>query len=236
MQEVEAIFIGSVKRTAEIESFRFSPVEDIAFLPGQFMQLIFDPVNRNNFVLNKYLSFSSAPGRNYFEVTKRISGSEFSNSLLRLKSGDKVLVKAPMGNCIFRDEYKKIGFLIGGIGITPVISILEYIAGKNLDTSVDLLYSNRVEEDIAFKAEIDKWSRENPRIKPVYTVTECRPKDSKCFFGKIDERFLNSHICGSRQRIIFIFGPPSMVALMKDTCLKTGCAEDNIKVENFTGY
>lgn len=236
MKETSVILTKRIKRTLAIESFRFKPDEKIEFLPGQFLQLIFDQENRNSSNLNKFLSFSSAPDKEYFEVTKRISNSEFSDSLAKLKIGDRVLVRAPMGNCVFKDEYTKIGFLVGGIGITPAISILEYIMGKNLDTDVCLVYSNRTEEDIAFKAEIDNWSQQNPNINPVYVVTNCAPKDKSYFFGRIDEKFLTDNICDLNQRIFFIFGAPNMVTAMKNVCLEIGCIEDMLKVENFIGY
>ena len=38
--------------------------------------------------MNKYLSFSCAPGKGYIEVTKRLSNSEFSQSLKNLKIND----------------------------------------------------------------------------------------------------------------------------------------------------
>ena len=69
----------------------------------------------------------------------------------------KFLLMPPFGNCVFKDEYRKIGFLIGGIGITPVISIIEYIVDRSLATDVLLLYSNKTQEDIAFRRELDAW-------------------------------------------------------------------------------
>lgn len=236
MKEIQAILSERIKRTESTESFRFRSNQGLEFLPGQFLQLIFDQEDRGNSNLNKFLSFSCAPDKEYFEVTKKISGSEFSDSLTKLEIGDQVLVKAPLGNCVFKDEYKKIGFLVGGIGITPVISILEYIISKNLDTQVCLLYSNRNEEEIAFKAEIDSWSRQNSNINPVYTVTNCAPQDQKCFFGAIDQQFLIDHICDPEQRIFFIIGSPAMVERMKNICFGIGCNEEMIKVENFIGY
>ena len=82
--------------------------------------------------MNKYLSFSSSPTNDYIEVTKRLSDSVFSQKLKALKPSDEVLLKGPSGNCVLKEEYKKIGFLIGGIGITPVISMIEYIVDKKL--------------------------------------------------------------------------------------------------------
>jgi len=236
MKEIQVIFTERLKRTDSIESFRFRSDEKIEFLPGQFLQLIFDEESREDSDLNKFLSFSSAPGKEYFEVTKRMSGSEFSEALAKLKIGDKALVKAPMGHCVFKDEYAKIGFLVGGIGITPAISILEYITSKNLNTDVCLVYSNKTEENIAFKAQIDNWSQQNPNINRVYAVTDCAPKDKNCFSGTINEQFLIDNVCDPKQRVFFIFGSPDMVAEMKSLCLKTGCTEDMVMAENFIGY
>ena len=183
-----------VKRTDTVESFRFIPEQKPNFVPGQFLQVVFDSANPGNKLLNKYLSFSASPERDYLEFTKRLRDSDFSNRLKALQPGDEVWLKGPLGNCVFREEQLKIGFLIGGIGITPVISILEYITDRKLKTDVVLLYSNRTEEEIAFKPEIDRRRKENPNLKVFYTLTDCQPKDSECLYGYIDEKVLDDMI------------------------------------------
>lgn len=235
-REVIGVFAEKIKRTSAVESFRFRTKEAIDFLPGQFLEIIFDKNNRSNRALNKYLSFSSAPGKKYIEVTKKISGSEFSRSLTALKPGDETLFKASLGNCVFKDEYKKIGFLIGGIGITPVISILEHITDKKLATDVCLLYSNRAETEIAFKLEIDAWSKNNRNIKVLYTVSDGEARDKKKFSGQINKEFFRAPECDVQERIFFIFGPPAMVNTMQNICLEVGCNEKMIKKEKFLGY
>ena len=82
MKEIKAKFDRKIKRTEAAESFRFVPKERIDFLPGQFVQVNFDEKNKSNKALNKYLSFSCAPGKSYFEVTKKLSESEFSKMAL----------------------------------------------------------------------------------------------------------------------------------------------------------
>ena len=228
-------FKERVKRTDTVESFRFIPEQKPDFIPGQFLQVIFDPANPHDRLPNKYLSFSASPDRDYIEVTKRLSGSDFSGRLKALQPGDEVWLKGPMGNCVFREEEPKIGFLIGGIGITPVISILEYIADRKLKTDVALFYSNRVEEEIAFKPEIDLWRKGNPSLKVFYLLSDCRPKDRECFYGRIDERRLTAGMPDARERKIFIFGPPGMVKAMFEICLKN-VRREQIKTESFLGY
>jgi len=232
----KARFVETVKRTATVESFRFAPDGKIDFIPGQFLHVIFDTDNLSNSELNKYLSFSCAPGKGYIEVTKRLSESLFSQRLRGLKMQDEVYLKAPLGNCVFKEEYKKIAFLIGGIGITPVISILEYIAGGKLDTDACLVYSNRNEDEIAFRKELDGLAALDKFIKIRYVVTECQPKDRVCIFGRIDQDLIKKNVYDITGRTVFIFGPPKMVEAMQGLCLEMGCTKENLRVENFLGY
>ncbi|MFA5410777.1 MAG: FAD-dependent oxidoreductase [Candidatus Omnitrophota bacterium] len=236
MREIRLRLAERIKRTETIESFRFIPQEKIEFMPGQFLQLIFDEAGRANPGLNKYLSFSSSPAKDYVEVTKRLSESSFSQRLKNLKIDDNVLCKAPLGSCVFRESYEKIGFLIGGIGITPVIAIIEYIIDKKLPTDVSLLYSNRDEPEIAFKKELDYWQAINKKIKVFYTVTDCEPKDKNCLFGRIDKEMFLAKVEDTGERAFFIFGPPRMVEAMAALCLQVGCKEENIRKESFIGY
>jgi ferredoxin-NADP reductase len=237
MKEIRGRLIEKIKRTETVESFRFNPDEKIDFLPGQFSQLIFDENDKNNRLLNKYLSFSCAPQNSYIEVTKRLSESAFSQRLRALQKGDTILFKAPMGDCVFKDTYQKIGFLIGGIGITPVISIIEYIVKKQLNTNVCLLYSNRLENDIAFKKELDSWQHTYPHLlHVVYMVSGCEPVDERCVFGTIDKDIVMGHMADWQERMIFIFGPPAMVNAMTNICSEISCRQELVKTENFMGY
>lgn len=224
-----------IKRSKAVESFRFLPEERVDFLPGQFTQLIFDSDHPDNHQLNKYLSFSSSPTKQYLEVTKRLSESDFSQKLSSLKLGDKVYLRPPIGSCVFGDDDKDIAFLIGGIGVTPVISILEYIKDRQLATDAVLLYSNRT-EDIAFKEVLDGWQAAQDNIKVFYLVTDCEPKDQSCIKGTISKKLLVEKIQRWCERTFFIFGPPSMVEAMYELCLKAGCGKNKIKKESFIGY
>jgi ferredoxin-NADP reductase len=236
MKELKARLIERIKRTDTIESFRFAPAERVDFIAGQFMQVILDENNRENKELNKYLSFSSSPLRPYIEFTKRLSQSAFSQRLRSLKPQDEVLLRAPLGACVFKEEYPKIAFLIGGIGITPVISIIEYITERKIGSDAVLFYSNRNESEIAFKPELDKWQALNDKFKVYYTVTDCQPKDATCIYGRISKEILQEKLPDFKERTIFIFGPPKMVEAIQALCIESGCGKNNIKTESFIGY
>jgi len=232
---LRAKLVESIKRTEDIMSFRFMPKEKIDFLPGQFLQIVFNKDDGTNRELNKYLSFSSSPTKDYFEVTKRLSSSVFSEKLRSLNISDEIAFKGPFGNCVFRGDYKKIVFLVGGIGITPVISITEYIVDKNLDTDIVLIYSNRT-EDIAFRKKLDGWQQLNNKIRILYTITDCKPQDKKCIAGHINMELLKRIVTDFPERMFFVFGPPSMVEGIKNLCEEAFCIKENLRTESFTGY
>jgi glycine betaine catabolism B len=229
-------FSQSIKRVNSVKSFRFYPKNPINFMPGQFGKILFDKDNIFNKEANKYLSFSASPDKDYLEFTKKLSQSIFSKKLDSLVKGNEIFVQAPLGNCVFKDQYQKIAFLIGGIGITPVISIIEYIVNKKLNTNVVLFYSNRTEQDIAFVKELNRWEKELPNLKIIYTVTDCEPKDNKCLQGYINEELVSSKLDNFKERILFIFGPPGMTAAMAKLCDNVGCNPDKVKKEGFLGY
>jgi ferredoxin-NADP reductase len=184
MKRVRARVRKRITRTPTIESFRVAPEEKMDFLPGQFMRVVFDEKDKDNKALNKYLSFSSAPGKEYIEFTKRLSDSLFSRALKGLRENDTVALEGPFGQCVFKDEFKKIAFLVGGIGITPVISMIEYITEKNLATDIVLFYSNRDLQETAFKKELDAWRMRNENLTIWYTVTDCPPPDDTAYSAR----------------------------------------------------
>lgn len=234
-EEFRVILKEIIKRTETVRSFRFVSDKKIDFIAGQFLQVLFDEVNKNNKELNKYLSFSSSPAKDYIEFTKRLSESQFSQRLRQLKEGDEILIKAPLGECIFKEDYKNIAFLIGGIGITPVISMIEYIVDKKLTNDVILLYSNRSREEIAFYKELDFWQNSNGNIKVIYFI-DTPSGDEKFISKRIDKESIQKYVHDYRERTFFIFGPPKMVEAMKNLCLELDIKSQNIKTEMFIGY
>jgi ferredoxin-NADP reductase len=61
--------------------------------------------------------------------------------------------------------------LSGGIGITPLRSMIRYSTDKDLKTDIVLIYSNRYEDSIAFEDDFKKMQTLNPNFKMTITIT-----------------------------------------------------------------
>lgn len=237
MIKLETEVLDIIQRTHNVKSFRFRIKEDVDFKPGQFffVTLKIDGTERT-----KHFSFSNSPTEEgYIEFTKRITDSEFSQALERLKARDWARLKMPYGSFTFGGEYKKITFLSGGIGITPIRSICKFATDSMLPTDMVLLYGNNREEDIIFRKDLDDMQAVNKNLRIVYTLTSS-DIDRKIWKGRtgyIDDTMIKEEIPDYTERIFYICGPPKMVeSLINILRNKLGVQENRIRIENFSGY
>ena len=237
MIKFETEVLNIIQRTHNVKSFRFRIKEDVDFKPGQFffVTLKIDETERT-----KHFSFSNSPTeKGYVEFTKRITDSEFSQALERLKAGDWARLKMPYGSFTFEGEYEKIAFLSGGIGITPIRSICKFATDSMLPTDMVLLYGNNREEDIIFRQDLDNMQSVNKNLRIVYTLTSS-DIDRKIWKGRtgyINDTMIREEIPDYKERIFYICGPPRMVESLIDILKnKLSIKQDKIRTENFVGY
>ena len=125
--------------------------------------------------------------------------------------------------------------LSGGIGITPLRSMIKYTNDKMLDTDIVLIYSNRHEDDIAFKQEFDELMTKNPKFNVVNTVTKPGSSWTR-ITGRISADMIKQHMPDFLDRVFYISGPTKMVDSMTTLIKEMSIPEDQIKKEFFTGY
>ncbi|MCQ1534736.1 FAD-dependent oxidoreductase [Methanosarcina sp. KYL-1] len=228
----ETCVVETIQRTPDIKSIRFEKPQGFRYLAGQY---IFITLGGGPEKMTKHFTLSSSPTEGFLEITKRLTGHPFSDALAGLNSGDKVSIRGPYGEFTFQGEYDKVGMLSGGIGITPLRSMIKYSIDKELGTSIILLYSNSRESDIAFMDELEGMQREKPDIKVIETVT--RPgQEWKGVTGRINAEMVKKYMPDYIERTFYTCGPPKMVEAMVSLMRELGVPEEQIKQENFYGY
>lgn len=232
-KEIEVIVKEIIKRSPSVKSVRLSIEGEANFKAGQFMHACLkeEPECR------RYLSISNSPTeKGYLEFTKKITESKFSKILQALKIGDRLKIEYPFGNFTLMDSDKKIAFLSGGIGITPIRSICKYAVDKKLDLDVALIYANRSIKDIIFKQDFDVMQKQYPKLRVAHVLCEPEP-GFKCSLGLINAQVIKNEIPDFSQRRFYLCGPPEMVEAMKKVLREElNLPNDSIITENFTGY
>lgn len=228
--EIEIIEI--LQRAPDIKSLRFRRPQEFNYLAGQFISIT---LGSGSDQMTKPFTISCSPTERFLEITKRLTGHPFSNALDSLKVGDMVSINGPYGSFTFQEEYDKIGMLSGGIGITPLRSMIRYSIDKKLRTSIILLCSNSRENDIAFGDELEEMQRQNPNIKVINTITRPGPGWTG-IAGRINTEMVKTFVPDYLERIFYISGPPKMVDAMISMLELLNVPGKQIKREYFTGY
>ncbi len=222
-----------IRRTHDVKSFRFKRPRGFDYDPGQFF---FVTILIDGEKSKKHFTISSSPTeKEFIEFTKRITEHEFSAALDKLKIGDWVQIDGPYGDFTFKGEYPRVGLMTGGIGITPLRSMIKYCTDKGIKSQITLLYGNRSEENIVFKEELDRMEKENGNLRIIHTLS--RPgQEWKGRQGHIDIQMVREEIPDYDDHVFYMCGPPSLVADCVSVLKALRISADKIKKEDFPGY
>jgi len=235
---VNAELADKIQVCPGIKSFFFKPLEDFEYEAGQFSFFTFQHDSKE---YSKPFTISNSPTREYIEMTTIISGSDYKKALDSLQKGDRVSLKGPMGSFTLnalKEEY--ICFLTGGVGITPVKSMMEYAADTSRKLKGRLFYSNRTIERIAFKKELESLEASMGDFKVIHTLTSLNDDEAELWKGEtgyIDADMIKRNFKEYNSCRFYIVGPPAFNKAMKKMVMEElGISSDLITLENFAGY
>ena len=236
MWEFDTEFSEVIQRTPDVKSFRF-PVSsrNADFVPGQFF---FVTIKVKGEDALHHFSFSSSPtDEQHIEFTKRITAHDFSQALNAIKPGEKAHIRGPLGVFTLPVKSQPLCFISGGIGITPLRSMLRYIVAKKLEHDVVLLYGNNNFEDIVFRDELEHLQSAQSNIRIVFFLAGAGvPPGWKGRTGLINQDAIRELVPDHKQRVFYLSGPPKMVTALTDMVTPLGVPVENVKQDSFTGY
>jgi cytochrome-b5 reductase len=160
---------------------------------------------------------------------KRYETGLVSKYLHDRESGDRVMMSGPNSGGHWVDGMaKKVGFVAGGSGITPMIAIIRWILARSLPVELFLVYANKTEADIIFKEEWDEDVREHATFHCYHVLGE-PPAGWSQGTGHITEAVLCAQLPPpSPDTVIFLCGPPPMTDALEATLKAIGYAEQAI--------
>jgi predicted ferric reductase len=205
-----------------------------SFLPGQFGWVI---VDGSPFAVTQHpFSLSSAGdvepgGRVAFTIKRR---GDFTNSIPAIAVGTRAYVDGPHG--VFSPDLNEAqGFVLiaGGVGITPMHSIVATMAERNDQRPVWLFNANRGWDDITLRDELEAL-RERTQLTLV-NVLEEPPDGWTGERGRITAEVFDRHLpAAERLRFqYFICGPGPMMDAMEDALVTIGIPPERIHTERF---
>ncbi|SRR6266581_6269283 len=181
------------------------------------------------------MSLATSPTRPHLEYAVRLSDSPYKGAFAALRPDDEVRVFGPIGDFVLHETRPAV-FLAGGIGITPLKGMAEYAADKGLPIPIRLVYSNRSEDEIVYRRELDSLEKQNPRFQVIHTLTRSSGPTWKGATGRIDRALLQRVAGGLTDPIYYVSGTPGMVVGTLRLLRDLEIPDSRLEVEAFRGY
>ena len=176
-------------------------------------------------------TLASSPLEKDLSVSVKAVG-DFTSTIKDTTTADRAVISAPFGTFSFLNyDAPNLVFIAGGIGITPFMSMLRYMAAQNIKRNVLLLWGNKTEHDIAFRNELNKISARMPTFRMVHVLSS--QPDWVGEKGYIDQALLQKYLDGFDNPQFFVCGPPVMMDKMVKTLLDMKVPENRIHFERF---
>ena len=239
-----SIYETRLKKREEIAdgtmAFYFEKPPKFDFKAGQFADYtLVDPSETDAEGNIRGFSLASAPYEEDLMSATRMRDTAFKRVLKTMKIGTELILDAPYGSFTLHNNSKVPAvFITGGIGITPVRSIILQATHDKLPHKIFLFDSNRRPEDAAFLDDLKEAEEKNPNFTFVGTMTKME-NSSRAWPGEtslINKEILSKYVGDLTAPIYYLCGPASMVAAMRKILNDAGVDDDNIRTEEFSGY
>jgi ferredoxin-NADP reductase len=226
------------QETPDVKTFRLmNPLGGVlpfSYLPGQFLTVTV-PVNGKP-VKRSYTIASSPTQHDYAEISvKHEGGGEVSGYMhTQVREGDLLESSAPSGSFIFTGRECKCILLIGGgVGITPLMSVLRYLTDRSWPGDIFLVYSCHTPRDIIFREELDYLQRRHPNLRVIVTVSQSEGADWKGPTGRITKELIAQSVPDLPSRYVHLCGPVPLMEAVKRMLAEIGIPQERVKTEAF---
>jgi predicted ferric reductase len=205
-------------------------------LPGQFHFLTLHrdrglPEEEHHFTI------SSSPEQAGRVASTIKAVGDFTSTIGDTRPGDTASVQGPFGRFSYRlhPEERDLVFVAGGIGITPLASMLRAMRDAHEDYQVLLLYGNRTRSDIVFREELDEMAAgEHPRLTVVHVLSR-ESEDWQGERGHIDREALERHVGRDVSgKTFYVCGPKPLLAATVANLKAMGVKDGRIRTEIFS--
>ncbi|MCK3654848.1 nitric oxide dioxygenase [Pasteurellaceae bacterium Macca] len=229
-----------VVENSEITSFYLQPTDGGAlphYKAGQYISVRV-LVEELGLKQPRQYTLSDSPKTDHLRISVKredpkgeLAGGWVSNTLHGLNEGDEIEVTAPTGNFFLIDSTKPNVFISGGVGLTPMIAMLNQLVDANIPAPVSFIHACRNAEVHAMKPHVDAVKARFDHVKS-FTAYEQGNEGDADVIGRLDLHQLPRELLPTLADY-YLCGPLYFMQAQYKTLLELGIAKEQIHLEAF---
>lgn len=214
------------------QTFWLQPEHPLDYTAGQFIEMTLPHNNTDNRGQKHWFTLSSSPTEELISITTKHASdgiSTFKKVLFGLKHGSNITISAPMGDFVLpKSTLIPLLFVVGGIGITPVRSMIKWLIDKDESRDVQILYTARHLDDLAFLDLIQSYTSRTE------IILSDPPHNWSGKSGQVSASIILKH--APPESLVYISGPELMVENLEKDLLKSDVPANRLVLDFFPGY
>ena len=228
---VPTSILAVLEEANEIKTFRMARPDGFTFSAGQFVAVRVSIAGQPH--VRCYSISSSPEACGYLEISVRRQGLVSTTLHATLRSGSVLTIGRPAGQFVYpHGDDRPLALVAGGIGITPLLSMLRHAVLADPTRPLTLLYSARSPADAAFVRELSLVAERYPQVRIGLTFSGgTAPPPWRT--GHIDAAMVRQYVTHPAHTIFCICGPAPMMAAMDQVLRSEGVPADQIRSERF---
>lgn len=223
-----------------VRTFWFKPERQTRYDAGQFTELYVPHNNPDDRGERRWFTLSSSPHDPLLEITTRwpdTHPSTFKQALFALPVGSRVLLADPMGDFVLpKDVSIPLIFVAGGMGVTPLHSMIKHLAHKREVRDITLLHTVRNKSQLMWSDLFEAHDMDFiPLVnEPSNSTDELLPIRSG------ERRLAAEHILRILNRkpdaLLYLSGPEKLTKDFLQNLLDNGVKRQRVVTDFFPGY
>lgn len=230
---MRAFFEYSEPVASDLHTFWFRPEGEFRYLAGQITDVWVPHGDMDARGDTRWFTLSSAPSEPLIAITMKFPqpGSSYKRALRRLKPGDAVQFSEPIGDFVLpKNPAIPLLFVVGGIGMAGIRSLVKQLADADEQRDVQLLYGVRHEHELAFG---DLLASYNMRR----TVLVSQPSAAwQGQQGHITSQHILDLLAAQPNLLVYLTGPKRMIVQLLHELKHAGVYDHQLVIDYYPGY
>jgi len=226
------------QETPEVKTFRLVNADGGAipftYEPGQYLPI---RLNVNGENVKRIYTIASSPSQRYYcELTIKREELGLMSRFMHdnVKEGDLIEADKPGGKFTFDGSSANSIVLIGGgVGITPLMTVLRYLTDSGWKKPIYFLFSCKSLDDFIFRRELEYLNKRNDNMLLHCFVSELTKDVAYAEQGRINTQRISELVPNIDKRLVHFCGSPPMMDAIKGMLAELNVPAEQAKNEAF---